>query len=82
MLKDIKQVKVLFQELEKIFGKENGNETQFIVNQLKIGLLLIEECFNSPYETKDLKQLYNMLEKIYIKINQPRRSIRLFYLER
>ena len=66
MLTVIEQVRVLFQDLVSILEKENDNETLFINNQLKLGLLLIDESLNNPDENKDYKQLFSKLEEIYI----------------
>ncbi|KMY31459.1 hypothetical protein ACZ11_04235 [Lysinibacillus xylanilyticus] len=71
MLIDIEQLRILFQELKRILEKENDNETLYIINQLELGLLLIDECLNGTYENEDLKQLFSKLEEIFIKINQP-----------
>lgn len=84
MLIDIKQLKVLFQELKRILEKENDNEneTLYIINQLKLGLLLIDECLNSNYENKDLKQLFSKLKEIYKNINQPRVGLSDYFIWR
>ena len=82
MLKDIEQLRVLFQELKRILEKEDDNETLYIINQLELGLLLIDECLNNVYESKDLKQLFSKLEEIYKKINQPRVGLSDYFIWR
>lgn len=82
MLIDIEQLRVLFQELKRILEKENDNETLYIIQQLKLGLLLIDECLNSTYENKDLKQLFSKLKGIYVKINQPRVGLSDYFIWR
>ncbi|MGM9544464.1 MAG: hypothetical protein ACI3T9_05720 [Romboutsia timonensis] len=82
MLIDIEQLRFLFQELKRILEKENDNETLYIINQSKLGLLLIDECLNSTYENKDLKQLLSKLEEIYTKINQPRLGLSDYFIWR
>ena len=82
MLKDIEQLRFLFQELKRILEKENDNETLYIINQTKLSLLLIDECLNSNYENKDLKQLLSKLEEIYTKINQPRVGLSDYFIWR
>jgi hypothetical protein len=82
MLIDIEQLRILFQELKRILEKENDNETLYIINQLELGLLLIDECLNCTYENEDLKQLFSKLEEIYIKINQPRVGLSDYFIWR
>ena len=82
MLIDIEQLRILFQELKRILEKENDNETLYIINQLELGLLLIDECLNGTYENEDLKQLFSKLEEIYIKINQPRVGLSDYFIWR
>ncbi|MFJ5562447.1 hypothetical protein [Lysinibacillus xylanilyticus] len=82
MLIDIEQLRILFQELKRILEKENDNETLYIINQLKLGLLLIDECLNGTYENEDLKQLFSKLEEIFIKINQPRVGLSDYFIWR
>lgn len=82
MLIDIEQLRILFQELKRILEKENDNETLYIINQLELGLLLIDECLNGTYESEDLKQLFSKLEEIYIKINQPRVGLSDYFIWR
>lgn len=82
MLIDIEQLRILFQELKRILEIENDNETLYIINQLELGILLIDECLNGTYENKDLKQLFSKLEKIYIKINQPRVGLSDYFIWR
>lgn len=82
MLTDIEQLRVLFQELKRILEKENDNQTLYIINQLKLGLDLIDECLNSTYQSKDLKQLFSKLEEIYTKINKPRVGLSDYFIWR
>ncbi|TKI52881.1 hypothetical protein FC756_26790 [Lysinibacillus mangiferihumi] len=82
MLIDIEQLRILFQELKRILEKENDNETLYIINQLKLGLLLIDECLNGTYENEDLKQLFSKLEEIFLKINQPRVGLSDYFIWR
>ena len=82
MLIDIEQLRILFQELKRILEKENDNETLYIIHQLELGLLLIDECLNCTYENEDLKQLFSKLEEIYIKINQPRVGLSDYFIWR
>lgn len=82
MLIDIEQLRILFQELKRILEKENDNETLYIINQLKLGLLLIDECLNDTYENEDLKQLFSKLEEIFLKINQPRVGLSDYFIWR
>jgi hypothetical protein len=82
MLIDIEQLRVLFQELKRILEKENDKDTLYIINQLDLGLHLIDEYLNSTYENIDLKQLFSKLEEIYIKINQPRVGLSDYFIWR
>lgn len=82
MLKDIVQLRSIFQELKRILEKENDNETIFITIQLELGLFLIDECLNSTYDNNDLKQKFSKLEEIYIKINQPRVGLSDYFIWR
>ena len=54
----------------------------YIIHQLELGLLLIDECLNGTYENEDLKQLSSKLEEIYIKINQPRVGLSDYFIWR
>lgn len=82
MLIDIEQLRILFQELKRILEKENDNEMLYIINQLELGLLLIDECLNGTYKSEDLKQLFSKLEEIYVKINQPRVGLSDYFIWR
>lgn len=82
MLIDVEHIKDIFQELKRILEKENDNETVYIINQLKLGLLLIDECLNSSDENKDNKQLFSKLDEIYIKIYQPRVGLSDYFIWR
>lgn len=79
---DIKQLRLQFQELIGILDKEDENETLYIINQLELGLKLIDGCINSTYENKDIIQLFSELEEIYIKINQPRVGLSDYFIWR
>ncbi|MFJ8234994.1 hypothetical protein ACIQ34_04505 [Ureibacillus sp. NPDC094379] len=80
MLKEIEQLKVLFQQLKSILEKENDNETLYIRNQLELGLHLIDESLHSNYENKDLEQLFSKLKEIYTNINQPRVGLSDYFI--
>ncbi len=55
LLKDILQLRVLYEELERVLEKEsNDSEVLYITNQLGLGL--IDKCLNNTYEDTDLKE--------------------------
>ncbi|WP_397537135.1 hypothetical protein [Rummeliibacillus pycnus] len=82
MISDLKKLRVLFKELIDILEKENDREILYIINQLELGLHLINECLNSSYENNDLKELNSKLKEIYKKINQPQVGLSDFFIWR
>lgn len=82
MLTDIEQLRTLFKELKRILEKENDNETLYIIDQSELSLHLIDDCLKSTYKNEDLKQLFNKLEEIYTKINQPRVGLSDYFIWR
>ncbi|MBO0589140.1 hypothetical protein [Sporosarcina sp. E16_8] len=83
MLKDILQLRVIYEELKRVLEKENNDsEVLYIINQLELGLGLIDECLNNIYENQDLKELYSKLDEVYMKINQPRVGLSDFFIWR
>jgi hypothetical protein len=66
----VQQTKELYLQLKLILKNENEKEAQNIINQLEVGLRIIEEFEGDTYGG-ELSELYKDLERIYININQP-----------
>lgn len=82
MLRDLKQLKTLFQELKEFLEREDSSEASYIISQLEIGLRLIDKCLNHTNKYWDLKQVFSTVKEIYTKINQPRVGLLDFFIWR
>ncbi|MCK0473849.1 hypothetical protein [Halalkalibacter sp. APA_J-10(15)] len=82
MNKNIKQIQDLFQQLITILEKENdqGSESVYFLNQVKLGVELIKGYSDSHQDDRDLNELIDKLKEIYAKSNQPRVGLSDYFI--